>query len=321
MLLSTGCSVSTSGSSSVTFDSAATQSAPAADNKGTPDGVVEKIVIAGPGTPSSIPWILAAKKMNNVTVDIIENTSQANTAFLRGDIDVLVSGLSVGVDLYRNEAPVQIVNTSVNGMSFLVTYGEKVDNLRALKGQEIYVPFEGSPIEEAISFLARQEGLVWGEDLKPVYSPFEASIALLKQGKAKAVVLPEPFVSLIEGQSGLFVSIDLYAVWNDVARSNDGYPQVAAFARREWAESHKTELEEFNAALIEAVDYVSNNPNEAVAAVKDSFKQPEPVLLKSVSRMHYLVLSGLEMKQSVSAYYKLIGKPLDDRFEDFYYLP
>jgi NitT/TauT family transport system substrate-binding protein len=280
-----------------------------------------KIVIAGPATPSSIPLLLAAGKMDNATVQIVENTSQANTAFLRGDINILVSGLSVGVDLYRNEAPVQIVNTYVTGVSYLVTYGEKIESLITLKGQEIYIPFEGSPIEEASAYLAKKEGLTWGEDLKPVYSPFDASVALLKQGKAKAVVLPEPFVSLVENQPNLFVSLDYYKHWNELTGTTSGYPQVAAFVKRDWAEQHPAELAAFNSALVEAVTFVEEHPEQAVAQVKDKFKVPEKILLNAVNRTHFTVLSGDDMKQSVSGYYELIGKPLDDGYKDFYYLP
>jgi len=279
------------------------------------------LVIAGPATPSSIPLIIAAEKMGNADVQIIENNSQANTAFLRGDISILVSGLSVGVDLYRNQAPVQIVNSYVTGMSSLVTYGEKVENFSELKGQEIYIPFEGSPIEEATSYLAKQEGLSWGKDLKPIYSPFDASVALLKQGKAKAVVLPEPFVSVIEGQKNLNISIDYFARWNKATGSTAGYPQVAAFVTRDWAQKHPAELAAFNSALEDAVKFIQENPEQAVSQVKDHFKLPEKVLLKSISRTHFSVATGDEMKNSVTDYYRLIGKPLDDGYKDFYYLP
>ncbi len=309
----TGCSAAqTTIAPTVVPTEAATQAAPAR---------TARLVIAGPATPSSIPLLIAASKIDGAEVQVIENNSQANTAFLRGDIDILVNGLSVGVDLYRNEAPVQIINTYVTGMSFLVTNGEKVDNFSALKGQEIYIPFQGSPIEEATSFLAGKEGLKWGEDLKPVYSPFDASVALLKQGKAKAVVLPEPFVSLVEGQPGLNVSLDLYKSWNEATGQTDGYPQVAAFVKREWAETHTEDLAAFNTALADAVKLTEESPEEAVSRVKDRFKQPEKILVKAVNRMHYSVLTGEEMKHSVSGYYELIGKPLNDKYKDFYYIP
>jgi NitT/TauT family transport system substrate-binding protein len=279
------------------------------------------IVIAGPATPSSIPLLLAAEKMDNVSVQIIQNASQANTLFLRGEINILISGLSVGVDLRKSGAPVQVVNTYVTGLSHLVTYGEKVDSLSDLKGQEIYLPFEGSPIEEATIFLAQQEGLIWGTDLKPIYSPFDASVALLKEGKARAVVLPEPFVTLVEKESNLFVSLDYFTSWNEVTGTQAGYPQVGAFVTSEWAQQHPEELAAFNAALAEAIQFIQENPEEAVAKVKDNFKLPEAVLLRSIQRTHFSLLTGEELEEDITGYYELIGKPLDDDYSDFYYIP
>jgi ABC-type nitrate/sulfonate/bicarbonate transport system substrate-binding protein len=167
----------------------------------------DDMVIYAPASTSSIPVIIAASKMPNVKLQLYTNQSQANTLFLRGEVNVLVTGLSVGLDLYKNGAPVQIVNSFVSGLSYLVTYGKQVSSFSELKGQEIYIPFEGSPIEEATAYLASQEGLTWKTDLKPVYSPFDASIELLKQGKATAVVLPEPNVTLVEGQPNIFISL------------------------------------------------------------------------------------------------------------------
>jgi NitT/TauT family transport system substrate-binding protein len=279
------------------------------------------IIIAGPATPSSIPLILAAEKLGNAQVQIIQNNAQANTAFMRNEINILASGLSVGVDLRKNGAPVQLLNTYVTGLSFLVTYGEKVESLSDLKGQEIYLPFEGSPIEEATMFLAAKEGLVWGVDLKPVYSPFDASVVLLKDGKAKAVVLPEPFVTLVENEPNLFISLDYFAAWNTATETEAGYPQVGVFVNAEWARQNPEQIAAFNAALAEAIQFIQENPEEAVAKVKDQFKLPETVLLRSIQRTHFSLSTGETLKADVNGYYELIGKPLDDNYADFFYIP
>lgn len=283
--------------------------------------VANTLIIAGPATPSSIPLILAAENLENTQVQIIQNQAQANAAFLRGEINILVSGLSVGADLRKNGAPVQLLNTYVTGLSFLVTYGEKVESLSGLKGQEIHLPFEGSPIEEATMFLAEKEGLDWGTDLKPVYSPFDASVALLREGKARAVVLPEPFVTLVENDPNLFISLDYFSAWNAATQTEAGYPQVGAFVNAEWARQNPEQLAAFNAALAEAIRFIQENPEEAVAKVKEQFQLPEAVLLRSLQRTRFGLSTGEAMQTNVNGYYNLIGKPLDGNFADFYYIP
>ena len=102
----------------------------------TPAGVPSagaKLVIYAPATPSSIPILLAARHMDDAEVTIFTNHAQANALFLRGDVDILVTGLSVGVDLFKNGAPVQVIDSYVAGLTYLVTYGK---NGRALRRSE-----------------------------------------------------------------------------------------------------------------------------------------------------------------------------------------
>ena len=112
----------------------------------------DQIQIYTPPTPSSIPLILAARNLENTKVTIFANHSQAHTLFLRDDVPILVTGLSVGIDFFRQGIPVQIVNSYISGLTYLVTRGKPVQTFRELQGQELYLPFEGSPIEEITKF-------------------------------------------------------------------------------------------------------------------------------------------------------------------------
>ncbi|MRS03764.1 ABC transporter substrate-binding protein, partial [bacterium] len=268
---------------------------------------------------SSIPVILAASQFSNVKMVLFADQSQANTEFIRGDVSILVSGLSVGVDLYKNGVPVQAANSFVSGLSYLVTYGKPVTSLKELVGKSIYVPFEGSPIDQMIAFLTASNGLTWKEDISAVYSPFDSSIELLKQGKVEAVVLPEPMVTLVEGQPDVFISLDLAKEWDLVTGSQDGYPQVSSFVNPDWAANNETFLTDFNLALADAIQSVQQDPQAAIEMVKDQYKLSPEKLLKSVSRTRYLLLVGSEMQSSIESYYQTIGKPLDENFSDFYF--
>lgn len=281
----------------------------------------EKLVIYAPASTSSIPVILAASRMENVELTLYTNQAQANTLFLRGDVPVLVTGLSVGVDLVRNGAPIQMVNSFVSGLSYLVTYGQTIHSFADLKGQQIYLPFEGSPLEETTAYFTRQAGLTWKKDVTPVYASFESSIELLKQGKAALVVVPEPNVTLLEGQPNLQISLSYYDEWNKSIPGAEGYPQVGTLVNAKWAASHGEQVARFNQELADAIVSVQQNPAQAVETVKARYKLPAEKLLKSLNRTHYRFTAGKEMKEIVTDYYTTIGKPLDEKFTDFYYIP
>lgn len=277
------------------------------------------ITIYAPMSTSSIPIILAARQFPEAKLVLYADQSQANTEFIRGEVSVLVSGLSVGVDLYKNGVPVQAANSFVSGLSYLVTYGKPVSSLNDLVGKSIYIPFEGSPIDEMVGFLVSSTGLTWKSDITPIYLPFDSSIALLKQGKVDAVVLPEPMVTLVEDQPNVFISLDLAQEWNRVTGSQEGYPQVASFVNPNWASQNTTFLTAFNQALANAVQSIQVDPQAVIEQVKDQYKLSPEQLIKSVSRTRYLLVSGSEMQSSIESYYQTIGKPLDENYSDFYF--
>jgi NitT/TauT family transport system substrate-binding protein len=263
--------------------------------------------------------VLAAQQLPNANVTIYTNHSQANTVFLRGDADMLVTGLSVGASMFENGAPVQVVNSYVTDLTYLVTYGQPVERFADLAGQEIYLPFEGSPTEEITRFLAEQDGLVWGEDIKPIYSPFPASVELLRQGKAKAVVLPEPFVSMVQGDEQIFVSLNYRQAWEAQTGGNSGYPQVAVFVNRDWAAQHSAEIEAFNQALADAIQAVQQDPVGAIEQTGSAFSFPQPVMLGALQRTGFAPLTDEALANSVLQYYQTIGEPLNAEFETFFY--
>lgn len=285
----------------------------------SPEPVEHKTTIYAPASTSSVPVVLAASKMKNIDLVLFTNQSQANTLFMRGDVSILVTGLSVGVEMYNNGAPIRQINSFVSGLSYLVTSGEPVGSFADLKGREIYLPFKGSPLEEVSIYFCQQSGLKWNEDVKPVYSPFESSVELLKQGKADNVLLPEPNVTLAEGKGKAKVTLSYFDEWNRLNPEDEGYPQVGALVQAEWAETHADEIKLFNQFLAEAIVSVQSDPQGAVEAVKSQYSIPSAVLQKSLGRTHYTMLINEGLQQTVNAYYQKIGKPLNEKFSAFFY--
>jgi len=278
-----------------------------------------KLVIYTPATPASIPVLLAARHIEGAEVTIFANHAQANAQFLRGEIDILVTGLSVGVELFNNGAPVQVIDSYVAGMTYLVTRGQPINDLAELKGRSVYLPFEGSPIEEVTRFFVEQAGLQWETDVRPVYAPFTSSVELLKQGRAAVVVLPEPFVSLIEGQPDLHVSLSYRELWDTLTGSGRGYPQVTPFVTREWAAANADLVARFNEEIAAALTSIQADPAGAVAQTHEALGLPEPVLAAALDRTDFAYIGGADLTDMIRGYYEAIGKPLDAAYDAFFY--
>ncbi len=277
------------------------------------------LVIYAPATPTSIPVLLAARHIDGAQVTIFNNHTQANAQFLRGDVDILVTGLSIGVNLFENGAPVQVIDSYVAGVTYLVTYEQKVESFADLKGQTIYIPFEGSPIEETTRFFVEREGLTWKQDISVAYAPFTSSVELLKQGKASAVALPEPSVSLIEKLPDLYISLSYRQLWDEATGSKGGYPQVTPFVHQQWAAAHPDVIQRFNDEVAAALEAIQNDPVTAVAQTHEALGMPAPVLTAALARTDFAFISGDALAREVRGYYQIIGKPLDETFDAFFY--
>jgi NitT/TauT family transport system substrate-binding protein len=272
-----------------------------------------RIQIYAPPTPSSIPFLLAARHLDNMDVTIFANQSQAHTLFLRDDVQILVTGLSVGINFFKEGVPVRIVNSYVSGLTYLVTSAKPVQHFRELQGQELYLPFEGSPIEEVTKFFVKQEGLDLKNDFKVVYSPFPAMLELLKKGQAKAVALPEPSVTIALTQGNGVLSFGYKDRWDELTGGITGYPQVGTFVKMSWAVTHQDLLQRLNQELANALQLIRDNPQQAVALTKSQFQFAEPVLLTSLTRTAFDLKIGQALKQDIIRYYQLIGTPLDEQ--------
>lgn len=278
------------------------------------------INIYAPPTPSSIPVILAARNMENTEITIFSNHSQAHTLFLRDDIQMLVTGLSVGVNFFQNEIPVQIINSYVSGLTDLISRDKQAQNFKALRGEEIYLPFEGSPIEEITAFFVAQEGLSLTEDFKVVYTPFASAFELLKQGKAQAVPLPQPLATIAAAQEGIFLSFGYKERWDELTGTSDGYPQVGTFVKKSWGDAHSDIIRTFHQELARALQLIAEDPEQAIALTKSSFKFPEKILLASLRRTAFILNTSEQLQQDITNYYRIVGTPLDETFDAFFYL-
>jgi len=276
-----------------------------------------EVVILAPATPASIPIILAVDNMPGVRLKIFHSHPQAHAIFLRNEAQILSTGISVGVSFFRQKIPVKIINSHVSGLSFLVTT-RPIRDFRDLVGEKIWLPFPGSPLEEVSRFFAQSEGLVWKKDILVGYSIFESSVKLLHRQKINAVVLPEPFVSLVENDPNLFVGLEYAELWEKYTKSPDTCPQVGTFVNAGWAEKNQAFIGEFNRRVGMAIELSRLDPGLAVERAEKVLHFPPGILKKSLGRTRFHLLTGLELKKSIFSYYNTIGSPLDERFNNFF---
>jgi|YNPMSStandDraft_1061717.scaffolds.fasta_scaffold00027_18 ABC-type nitrate/sulfonate/bicarbonate transport system substrate-binding protein len=279
-----------------------------------------KIIIYAPATPSSIPYIIASNYLKNTELVVFTNHSQANAMFLKDEIQILTTGLSVGINFFNQNIPVKIINSYVAGLTSLVTYGKKIQSLTELKGKKVALPFAGSPIEEVFDFFCKKENIKMKEEIEIIYFPFASSVELLKKGEIFAVALPEPDVSNIKNLPNIFVSLSFYDLWVKYTGIKNGYPQVGTFVKANWANANLEYIKKLNFELIRAIELINNNIDMAINISQKYFEGLDKNVLKEAllnTKFYFEEKQSLE--NSILNYYKIIGKPLDEKFKEFFF--
>jgi ABC-type nitrate/sulfonate/bicarbonate transport system substrate-binding protein len=105
-----------------------------------------------------------------------------------------------------------------------------------------------------------------------------------------------------------------------LAGASKGYPQVGTFVKHDWAVAHRDVINRLNQELEKALQLIQENPQQAVTLTKDFFKFPEKILLASLKKTDFHLSTSEELKQQIAQYYQVLGNPLDETFDAFFYL-
>ena len=289
-----------------------------------------RVMIYAPATPASLPLILAAEMLDDVDVKCFENHSQAHSLFLKGEAEMIATGLSVAVRLFRQGVPVKIVNSYVSGLTYLVTTKEMHPfRFRDLQGMTLCLPFPGSPIEEVTQFFVHQEGLDWDSAFQIKYVMFPGAVAMLRQGKIHAAVLPEPFVSQVIGyeskrnRTDIRIALSYRSLWEKYTGDPNGYPQVGTFVNDKWLFSDPSRadsvIRRLNQMVKSAIETIDKSPMSASEKGDEKMGWSPDILNSALRRMTFHFLENRDLKQAIQTYYSTLGKPLEVSFDPFFY--
>jgi NitT/TauT family transport system substrate-binding protein len=280
----------------------------------------EPVTIYAPATPSSIPIIIASQHLSDTEVKIFIDHNQAHALFLRGDVQILCTGLSVGVSFYDQGEDIQILNSYVQGLSYLLSYGKEIESFGQLKGEKVYVPFKGAPLEQITKYFVEQEGLEWEKDVTPIYTIPTITTELFKKGDHIIAPLPEPLVSILKNDPNIHLSLDYKKQWEKYTDNTEGYPQIGTFVKTDWIHDNKEYIYKFDKEIIKAIELIKDNPTKAIELSKDSFEFSDKILMSALENTFFKNVISYDLQKQITDYYETISQPLDKKFENFFFI-
>jgi ABC-type nitrate/sulfonate/bicarbonate transport system substrate-binding protein len=271
--------------------------------------------ISVPFSVSSIPVLeldgieVAGRK---IVVSIFQDHALTLAQFLKGDVDILMTGFTQGTAAYAGNPDVRELATLVWGVSSIMVRDRAVKTLADLAGKKLTVPFAKSPLDLQTRAILKAKGLDGKVSIE--YGPPQQAAALLLAGKTDAIAVPEPIPSQLEAGGKAFRLARYQDLWAAVA-GDPRSPQVSLFVLKGFAEANR----EFTAALVKAAaektQAVSADPAGAAERRAAAFKMDKTIVKKGLENTLFATPGRVEDTRLCAEFLSRLGlEPIDPAF-------
>lgn len=268
------------------------------------------------------------KTKNDYQFTMAPTADELVHSILQGELDILAIPSNLGAVIYNNsEKGMRMLNACMLGAIYVLEKDtEEINTVEDLVGKTIYTVGKGSTPEYLLNFLLDKHGLLMDQDVTVEWrdDPTEI-VGLLTAGTASVCMLPQPFVTVAQGQvENLRIALDTNAEWDAVG---EGSKLVTAgfIARKDFVEEHPQQTAEFLEEAAASTDWVNANVPDAAALIEKFDIVPAAIAEASLPKCNIVCITGKEMKESAQKFFQVlfdqnpesVGGELPG--DDFYY--
>ena len=198
------------------------------------------------------------------------SADEVTPALIKGELDMACVPANLAAVLYgKTEGAVEVLAVNTLGVLYIVENGSAVQSIADLKGQTIVAAGKGSTPEYALRYLLSENGIDPDNDVTIDWkNEHSECVAALASNQATIALLPQPFVTVAQGQvEGLRVALDLSAEWDKLDNGSRLITSVLV-ARKVFADEHPAAVRTFLSEYAASTDYANANPAEAAVRVE-----------------------------------------------------
>lgn len=262
----------------------------------------KRIRVLLPQTPSSLPLYFALKDNTMFEIEFYLNHSLANAKFIRGDAELLLTGLTVANSFSKEGLDFHLLSSQVDNLTHLVA-NDSLVSIEEIKGRTLIFPFADSPMEIVFTKIAEKHDLIQGKDYLVQYYPFTTSLQLLQEGSDFLVWLPEPFVTIAESKFKKKVSLSLNQLFTENITQINAC-QVLLLARNLDLRSEGV----VNYLSKIYVDSLTWQAEKFINRLPENFPNRDAYHLQTIKRSSYNFLAGKELESSLDSLFKILKK-------------
>lgn len=232
------------------------------------------------------------------------SADEVTPALIKGELDMACVPANLAAVLYnKTEGAVQVLAVNTLGVLYIVENGESVQSLADLKGKTVVAAGKGSTPEYALRYLLSENGIDPDADVTLDWkSEHSECVAALASGQASIALLPQPFVTVAQGQvEGLRVALDLSAQWDKLG-VDSRLVTAGLLVRKAFADEHPEAVAKFLEEYAASTDYANAHPAETAVLVEKLGIVKAAVAEKAIPACNLVCITGADMKTAVSGY-------------------
>lgn len=185
------------------------------------------------------------------------------TAIFAGEVDLGYIGPVPAINAYiKSKGDVNIIAGATNAGAVLLTRsGVNITSVKELAGKTVAIPQLGNTQHLSLLNLLSENNLVTkdaGGDVNVVAAANADIKNLMDQGTIDAALVPEPWGSIIEKETGANILLDYDEVWME-----GNYPTAVVIVSKDFLEDHEDIVAEFLEEHKEATLFINENKEEA----------------------------------------------------------
>ncbi len=304
-----------------------------AEKKASAESVIVHVTaLKGPTAMGMVDFMDKSEKGeikdNDYQFEIVAAVDEVTPKLVQGKTDIAAVPANFASVLYNNtNAEVQVLAINTLGVIYIVESGDAISDVSDLKGRTIYASGKGATPEYALNYILTQNGIDPEKDVTIEWKSEHAEcLSALMADENAIAMLPQPFVTTAQTKSEkIRVALDLTEEWDKLG-SDSGLLTGVVVARKEFVEQNPDAVQAFLEHYEVSVNYVNKNIKDAATLIEKYDIVPAPVAVKAIPNCNIVFITGVEMKQKLSGYLKVLSEQNPKAIgggslpaDDFYY--
>ncbi len=260
-----------------------------------------------PVGPTLIPIaeLLSSDISNEVPgleINLWRSVDEAISMLVTGRAQISLLPVTVGVKLAASGVDIKLAAVSMwNGFYFISTE-KSIDDIKDLVGTVIYtLQAPGQTADTILRGALESRGYEVGRDVSIVYVGGAESVQLLASGKAKLILVPEPFASLAEARvQSVIRSMPIEDLWESFNDRRINIPTSGIFVS---GSLDRSVVESFLLLYQQSMSLSLANREKTAEIVSEKMGGfPIPVLQKAMDTAGFLFADSEKAREETTIY-------------------